>query len=226
MIKVNPNIENSISVFGTDLPSNNVKISTFGNHISESEDIAVKPDYLQKNRRLIVEQYERSDNLLSLLDVFSKSIEEIEDVAQDLITKTSLTGSTGVQLDGIGEIVGVPRNGRNDTQYREVIRAKILLNRSGGEVEAIIETLKIIADITFVEVEEIYPARVVITSDPTFIIDGIEDILDNVAGAGIKVDFVFVERDEPIFAFDNEGIPENIQTAGFGEGAFAQSIGE
>lgn len=220
-IVVNPTISNGISIFGNETPFNSVSLSSFGYHVSIDDDIVDIPDYQAKQRRLVVEQYERAENLLSILEIFASQVLDIEKTAIDVIVSTQLSNSVGVQLDGIGDIVGISRDGRSDDEYRNVIYSTIIINHSGGQVETVIEQIRILTDATDIQVEEIYPARMRITVNASSVVSGFNRIVDNISAAGVAVDIVLVDPDEPPFAFEDD----DPTTGGFGEGAFATIIG-
>lgn len=58
---------------------------------------------------------EESSNLYKLWKLLSEKVEEIETAVQDWYDKDTLTG---IQLDKIGLLKGIPRNGLNDTDYK------------------------------------------------------------------------------------------------------------
>lgn len=60
----------------------------------------------------------------------------LEDAAQQCIFDRGVNTAVGAQLDTIGKIVGIPRNGVTDDEiYRRLIRAQISSNKSDGLIE-------------------------------------------------------------------------------------------
>jgi hypothetical protein len=108
----------------------------------------------------LTSQYQDADKLKGLIQLWGERIQALEDVAYDLLTQRWTDAAEGAQLDGIGEIVGEPRLGRTDAEYRDAIEIRISLNRSGGEPERIIEFLRRIAGASTVEYNEVYPASI------------------------------------------------------------------
>ncbi len=71
----------------------------------------------------------------------------IEDAFQQLLTERGINDSIGAQLDQVGALVGQPRNGLADEDYRRYCRAKILTNKSCGELERLIKISRLILDL-------------------------------------------------------------------------------
>jgi hypothetical protein len=152
--------------------------------------ITYVPDYLQRARRLMVEQFEDSEKFLQVIDSFSRQIQEIEDVLYDLRMKRYLSIAEGAQLDGIGEIVGETRSGRGDDDYRFAINFKIFQNKSFGEMNILSNILAQSLPGTVFTLEESYPATVNVVIDSTSLDSlpgGIFSQLDKLAAGGVLV---------------------------------------
>ena len=54
-------------------------------------------------------QFQDSPNLKALITAIVKGFDDLEDTGDDLLTLRGLNTAQGVQLDGVGEIVGFPR---------------------------------------------------------------------------------------------------------------------
>lgn len=77
-------------------------------------------------------------NFRDLVCEFSKPLGNFRDVCREIIaTAFDLDNTTGVGLDAIGEIVGLPREAEPDARYRELLRIQIELilsqDREGAE---------------------------------------------------------------------------------------------
>jgi len=78
---------------------------------------------------------------------------------QLLANKRYLNTSEGVQLDGIGQILGLARiPGQSDYSYREALQFQVFLNQSDGTPEEMIYILKFLTDASEVWYIENYPA--------------------------------------------------------------------
>jgi hypothetical protein len=60
-----------------------------------------------------------------LLCVFLEGLGDYVDVAQDVANGFDLDTAVGDQLDAIGAVVGLPRQGFNDTRYRTFLRIQV-----------------------------------------------------------------------------------------------------
>lgn len=98
-------------------------------------------------------------NFQKFLAAFVMSAQEIEDVNWQLYTERWLETAVGVQLDGIGEILGLPRNaGETDESYRQRLRFQAFINRSTGTPEEIIYVISVLTQATYVIYTELHPA--------------------------------------------------------------------
>lgn len=107
----------------------------------------------------LISQFDGKEKLRDVLTVFLSQIQDLEDAYAQILTDTTIDLSVGVQLDNIGDIVGEPRSGRTDEQYRTAIRARISLNNSEGTIEDIAELIISVAGIPIsVSIIEFFPA--------------------------------------------------------------------
>ncbi len=88
-------------------------------------------------RRII--QYISKPRFAELLCIFMAQIQDAEDAGFQLATERTVDTAVGVQLDGLGDIVGQTRQGLSDDDYRPLIRARIRANNSEGTAPNIID---------------------------------------------------------------------------------------
>jgi hypothetical protein len=79
-----------------------------------------------------------ANNIEKLLAVIVSPAQDIEDALQQLKAERFVDTAVGSQLDIIGRIVGQPREGLVDDDYRRYIRARIAANSSSGITEDIL----------------------------------------------------------------------------------------
>lgn len=96
-----------------------------------------------ENRALdrLLEQQKAKPVLAAVVGALSTQVQALENMFQSLLSARAITTATGDQLDGLGALVGEPRNGRTDTEFRIAIRARIAINRSSGTANEILGVL-------------------------------------------------------------------------------------
>ena len=152
-----------------------------------------------------------SNDFELLVRAYVDEAQALDTAAADLLALTSLAGSVGSQLDGLGQIIGLERAGLDDDQYRALLNAQIRINISGGTVEQINEIIRLVTGTTaeddaFALVEgEVAEFKI----DYTVTLDsGIGPIaaeaMFQARAAGVYGVFEYHET-TPIFAFDGAG---------------------
>jgi hypothetical protein len=109
------------------------------------------------NLELLLEQYKNSTKLNGLIDSSSDQADDLETALFEIRDLFYLATAEGIQLDIIGSIFGVDRNGLSDSEYRDLIAFFGSFIKS-GEPESIITILKRIYGATFVTYIPSYPA--------------------------------------------------------------------
>lgn len=139
-------------------------------------------------------------------------VQEIEDVLFQLLNERSLTDAEGVQLDLIGEILGLARQGGwTDDEYRILLGVRIGINLSNGEPERMINTLDALVESNFVKLTELFPAAVDMRFDGVPVNETlIVQQMNQVKPVGVKLKLI---KTDPINPFATEGFGGN----GFGD---------
>lgn len=127
----------------------------------------------------------------------------IEDVADSLKTERWIATAIGAQLDGCGYIVGEPRLGRTDEEYRAAINFRIFVNTSNATPEDLIAALKFLTESDNVQYIEQYPASAMLFSDSASISASIQSAIQDLSPAAIDNVNILVNfsRRQP-FRFD------------------------
>jgi len=167
----------------------------------------------------LLSQFDESPNLRALLSLLVKPFQDIENDACALIETALLSNAVGALLDRYGLLVGVPRGGRNDTDYRRLISVRIAANLASGTIESIISVIAELAGAP-VKSSPVYPAAYqlqVFTTSPLTAaqINDIADALADLTAAGVGYQVTEVASLTP-FTFD--------VGPGFDAGEFARSI--
>lgn len=102
-------------------------------------------------------------NLMNAL--FGNQIQDFENSARKLLYNISIDRSVGVQLDNIGTIVNQSRLGYNDEYYRILLKVKIGINVSKGEIERILTLWKLLSGSENFLLKEYFPAKIKLETD-------------------------------------------------------------
>lgn len=94
-------------------------------------------DYAGEAVDRLATQLRGQPNIEQLVRVLAKQAQAIEDACWPILNE-SVDNAEGVQLDGLGRIVGQEREGRPDDVFRVWIKARVQLNRSSGTPEQIL----------------------------------------------------------------------------------------
>jgi hypothetical protein len=150
-------------------------------------------DHSAESLKRLITQFRNKPRIEGMITAFSDQIQSLEDTLYDLgVTGRSVFTAVGQQLDRIGEIVDQERPlNFSDEIYRIILLAKIGLNVSQGEIEAVIGVYGLITQASLVHLQEYYPAAVGLFSnnqvDDDFV-DMVYQFVSSVVGAGISVD--------------------------------------
>ena len=164
----------------------------------------------------------RKDRIEFMVTIFGEELQEIEDSLYNLIVENYMATAVGRQLDVWGMIVGEPRNGLTDGEYRGFINARILTNSSEGTIDRMTEILSVIGravDGIPTVYFPLYPAAMFfsLVTNETISADTAARIkaqMLQAAPAGVDISFIQIAP-EGFFGF--EGDPDAL---GFGEGQF------
>ena len=153
-------------------------------------------------------------NFQKWLQGFAVSAQEIQTQLNNLQFQRTLYTAVGVQLDGIGQIVGLARTiGQSDTDYREDIIFQIEANKSSGTPEEVIAALVFFTDADSVRYAEFYPAGYIMSTDgfvfpnnPSELVQAIQHL----SPAGVAIDAILasnIGQTEEKLAFAFAGDP-------------------
>ena len=157
-------------------------------------------------------------DLQNYIKIMIDQLQNCEDELQKFDNVRDLKTITGTLLDFAGEIVGEPRNGREDEDYRIAIQYRILLNGSNGEPETVIQALRIFTGATEIFYLELYPAKILLSFKSNIAPpSNLRDLLEQIAPTGVKLGLSWIPEGE-FFDFAGEGgLPPASDGLGFGE---------
>lgn len=183
--------------------------------------IIKKTTHAAESLARVLEQDKGQDKFEDLLAlVFAPQIQDLENAIIQILTDTVLDAAIGIQLDNFGTIVDQARNGQNDDDYRQTIRAKTILNNAQGTLE---EVIQLIDSLTggglSIEIVEDFPAHFdAIINDPLPVgVDGLSIAVFVLRGkpAGVKGIIQF----HPINPFQYDA------GLGYDEGKYGAALG-
>lgn len=131
-------------------------------------------DHVQLALDRLAEQYKPKENVPNITNIVSigaQRIQDLEDYSKDLIYRLLVSDPPeyGIQLDRLGEIVGIERIVSTDEEYLKLIRGRISANRSRGTREDIIRTYVELTGASFVDIVDNFPAgiKIIANTAPT-----------------------------------------------------------
>jgi hypothetical protein len=145
-------------------------------------------DHLLRARKRLPQQYkdatgkfavswdsEQVSGWYGILDSFSRRAQEMEDVMYEMLTERGINTAEGINLDRIGEILGVSREGLTDALYLDAIFAQIIANNSDATARDLLSVVQLIVgdDLRLLNLIEDFPAKVTLNylAENYFVID-------------------------------------------------------
>jgi len=181
-----------------------------------------------------LEQFKGQAILSALLSSYVAQVQELEAVFFDVLASRTIDAAEGDQLDLLGALVGQPREGRSDSDYRIWIKARIRVNLSSGTSNDILATIDAILSSTGrAEITETPPAAMLVTVSDA--LGGtpadVAELISQARGAGIDCNLVYtLLADSATFTFSSgdteeasvaQGWADDGQTIG---GGFADAL--
>jgi hypothetical protein len=188
-------------------------------------DFVAKTDRVTQALKNLLTQFHGKPNMEAFVASFVQEVQALEYVFIDLALLRALSNAEGVQLDGLGDIVGEKRLGRVDDDYRAAIEGKIRINRMHGRIEDVILGMKLTLDNTY-EITQLVDATMLVymqeawdpINDPS--LETLITALRNIRGGGIKTWFQYgIADDDNIFRFATADLEEASTTQGFANDA-------
>lgn len=194
-------------------------------------------DHVQQALDRLLQQYKGRPRMQGLITALVNQIQDLENAIFPVGTETLLFNgqnyiAKGAQLDGIGELVNVARNGLGDDEYLILILGTIGVNFSdttGDTMTGIIKELTQAQDVT---VFDHYPAgygvQVQAPSVPSGLWALIASLIQGALGAAIEL--CYIDQYDPSDSFNFSGGKvagqgfANYSTVGGGGGNFCQPL--
>lgn len=161
--------------------------------------------YPEQTINLLLEYFKNSPELAGIIQKFGEQADLIEDQLTILSNCFDINSSTGDQLNMLGVLVGEPRNGLSDSDYRLMIKFRAIMNNSEGDPEAIINCAKTLSDANKVEYIEIYPARILLHLIDGTVIQNLKPLIKKVIPGGVGLDVTNSSDNPFVFYGDPDG---------------------
>jgi len=143
-------------------------------------------DYEASAESLVLPAFKET-NITGVVKSLVSPLQEISDTSYQVAGAYDVRTAVGVQLDSVGKLLNVDREGMTDDEYREKIKARLLINNSKGTSSDFISLLKLVlGDITFKVIEDpSAPAQVqVIIYSPQTVIN--EQLVNDITPIGVR----------------------------------------
>lgn len=127
-------------------------------------EIVKKADY-KELLTLLIQKYQDREKFKGLLKPSLNQANDLETALFEIRDEYKIDNAIGVQLDILGEIIGIEREGREDDSYRTILKVKASINNGGGTPEKLILTATELYDSENVQYTPVYPASVELWSD-------------------------------------------------------------
>lgn len=161
--------------------------------------------HLQDALDRLLEQYKGKTYMEGVISTFGQQAQLYEDAAFDLIEGQEVYQAVGIQLDLLGTIVDIPRNGLSDDAYRLLILGKIGVNSSDATADKVSQVLAVIMNAALSQEQDLYPAGVGLSASgelPEELINLVWELVQASLGAGIRLEFLSCFDEDEAFAFD------------------------
>lgn len=179
--------------------------------------------HVQDGLDRLAEQYKGRPLVVALHTAFYEQIQELEDAIYSINAGRQLwdgttSPSVGQQLDNIGTIVGISRNGLSDAQYLLFIFGKIADNFSDTTLSAISTIVGYLFQSDIIILQELPPAGLMIEAIGSRIPENLyifaKNLVKAAMGAGIELVFASAWPTDDVFRFAG---PTTDSSNGFGD---------
>lgn len=171
---------------------------------------------IQGQRRLVA-QYQDKTKMRSLICTMAQGIQRLEDSMQAVLQFGSLDTSFGKTLDGIGELMLLPRNGAEDNTYRVRISARAIAAHCSGTFEEARQILdELLQGMNAVRVTDHFPGVTIFRTYELPQSDGVVDatIVKFGAANGTRI---IIEWEIPLSVGSSFGWENDNSALGFAE---------
>jgi hypothetical protein len=151
-----------------------------------------------------MQQYKGRPRFAAYVSALVDQIQDLENAYFDLDFGRSVYGSVGVQLDLLGTLVGISRNGLPDSEYILFILGKIGEDTSDTTIDKVAAVYGILLNSPITQEQDLYPAGVGLATGSDIdqsLVQIVWEMVQNSLGAGIRLEFLEVFDPVDAFAF-------------------------
>lgn len=116
-----------------------------------------KIDHVSIGLSRVLSQFSESVTLLEILTIYLERFQELEEVFFQLLDERGIYVAEGEQLDVIGSLFNIERDGLSDPVYRQRLLAEVSIGSGSATIEEIREVLTILTESESVKIFE-YPS--------------------------------------------------------------------
>ena len=150
-----------------------------------SKEIVQITDY-DVNLPLLIDQYKNKPRFVDVLESDNVQATDIETALFEIRDNYWLDTAEGVQLDVLGDIQGIVRNGLADKPYRQLIETKVVINNGSGTPEILILAIQRIFGASSVQILNVGNGVLQINANVVFTI-GSSTLIEAFCPAGVEV---------------------------------------
>lgn len=111
-------------------------------------------DVVETGVNRMVWELQEKENHVKFLSLYLKQLQQVEDTLFQILSAGDIELAEGSQLDLIGLIIGVSRNGRADEEYRQSIKFQIIINTSDSTYESIYDAFLSLTSSDYIRIIE------------------------------------------------------------------------
>lgn len=146
----------------------------------------IEYSFSENGLSLLLPQYSNSDNIKALIQSLLSPMDSTVDVVNNLSLAMDLRTATKGELDNIGKLLNVYREGREDESYRSAIKAQIFINNANGKANNLLSLTRLLVgdDVRFSAVEQFPASFQLLFYDNQDVIT--EDLISKVSPIGVR----------------------------------------
>lgn len=183
-------------------------------------------DHVAKALDRLPYQFKTQENIENLISLYANRTQNVEDIFWELLELRFLEDALGQQLDNLGKILDIEREGLSDDDYRIRLIAKIAQHNSEGTPEDLIAIYSLLMDPDKIEYNEIYPAEftmAAINANPIGSTDKIHEAILRTKAGGVRLSYLVSTGPNP-FVFFGDGDGGGFGSVGNGDGGVLSEI--